>query len=225
MRKRRNIPVGTLFMILILALATLGVGYGLWSKMLYINGTIETGTVDAIFHLAFTDDDGTENNDLKDLGDDGVCPAYGDSSCDPMEFGPNPDRYDKDVGHCEAIVDLQKDPTGETLTVTVDNAYPSYHCTVWFDILNNGSIPLKIQSLSIAPVGDWTNGEEVTVALSELACGQQIDPGILPDGTITNLAQGDIHIHIEQAAEQNGKYEFDAQLFLVQWNEFEPCTP
>jgi hypothetical protein len=218
MRKRRNIPVGTLFMILILALATLGVGYGLWSKLLLINGTIETGTVDAIFYDAFTDDDGKENNVAKDLGDVGVCPEYGDSSCDPNEFGPNPTRYDKDVGHCVAMIDPDD---AELLHITVLNGYPSYYCTVWFDILNNGSIPLKIQSLSVAPAGDWTNGEEVTVALSELACGQQIDPGILPDGSIINLAQGDIHIHVEQAAEQKGKYEFDAQLFLVQWNEFD----
>lgn len=36
-----------LFGLVLLALASLGMGYGLWSKMLYVNGTIETGNVDA----------------------------------------------------------------------------------------------------------------------------------------------------------------------------------
>ena len=223
MLKRKAIPVGTLFMILILALAALGVGYGLWSKLLLINGTINTGVVDAIFYEAFTDDDNVENNELKDDGDDVVCPVGG-GSCDPKAFGPNPDRYDKDVGECFAIVDLQADPTKETLKVTVENGYPSYHCTVWFDILNNGSIPLKIQSLTLTPE-NFENGVQVTVGLSQLACGLQIDPGLLPSGEVImeNLAQGDIHIHVEQAAEQNTPYTFSAELFLVQWNEFEAC--
>jgi len=36
-----------LFGIVLLALASLGVGYGLWSKILYVNGTVETGNVNA----------------------------------------------------------------------------------------------------------------------------------------------------------------------------------
>jgi hypothetical protein len=56
--------------------------------------------------------------------------------------------------------------------------------------------------------------------LSELACGQQIDP-VADPSDLEGLAQGDIHIHVEQAAKQNAKYTFDAALFLVQWNEFE----
>jgi len=40
-----------LFGIVLLALASLGVGYGLWSKILYVNGTVETGNVDAEWTL------------------------------------------------------------------------------------------------------------------------------------------------------------------------------
>jgi hypothetical protein len=220
MLKRKSIPVGTLFMILVLALAMLGVGYGLWSKLLLIKGTINTGEVDAIFYGVFTDDDDVENNPLKDDGDDVPCPVGG-GSCDPKEFGPNPARYDKDVGECIAMLDPQ-DLTKETLLVTVGNGYPSYHCTVWFDILNNGTIPLKIQDLKLTPV-NFTNGVEVSVGLSQLACGLQIDPGLLPSGEVIteNLAQGDVHIHVEQAADQNAVYTFSAELFLVQWNEFD----
>jgi len=36
-----------LVLLLVLALVSLGIGYGLWSKMLFINGTVATGNVDA----------------------------------------------------------------------------------------------------------------------------------------------------------------------------------
>jgi hypothetical protein len=220
MIKRKALPVGTLFMLLVMALALLGVGYGLWSKLLLIDGTINTGEVDAVFYTAFTDDDGTVDDPagVKDAGDVGECKLYGDSSCDPKAYGPEPERYDKDVGECFAEID-SGDP--QRLHITVNTGYPSYYCTVWFDILNNGTIPLKIQDLKLVPV-NFTNGLEVSVALSQLSCGLQIDPGLLPTGEIIidNLAQGDIHIHVEQDAVPDAEYSFDAELFLVQWNEF-----
>ncbi len=213
---RKYLPVTALFMLLVLALVAVGVGFGLWSKLLTINGVVNTGTVDAVFYQAFTDDDGGIQNPDKDAGDEGPCPLYGDSGCDPRAFGPNPDRYDKDVGECEVWID---DKDNEILHIRVDNGYPSYHCTVWFDIWNNGSVPVKIQSLEVTPA-NFTNGVEVTVGLSELACGQQIDP-VADPASLEGLAQGDIHIHVEQAAEQDAEYTFDAALFLVQWNEFD----
>lgn len=218
MLKRNSLPVGAFFMILVLALAGLGVGFGLWSKLLLIEGTVETGSVDAIFYEAFTDDDNEVDNPDKDAGDTGdvePCPLFGDGSCDPSAFGPNPERYDKDVGECLVFIDEQ-DP--QELDVFVYTGYPSYHCTVWFDIWNNGTIPVKIQDLQVTPV-DFTNGLEVTVGLSELSCGQQIDP-VEDPAQLEGLAQGDIHIHVEQEAAENAVYHFNAELLLVQWNEF-----
>jgi hypothetical protein len=210
MSGRKSVPVGAFFMILVLALATVGVGFGLWSKLLVIKGTVETGKVDAMFAKAFTDDDNTLDDQAFDLGDEGPCPKYGSGACDPARFGPNPGRYDKDVGKCVAVID--RDDKAK-LHVTVENAYPSYHCTVWMDIKNSGTIPVKIQKLTLKPV-NFEKGE-VTLGLSELACGQQIDP--------EKVARGDIHLHVEQNAEMRHEYKFDAELLLVQWNEFKPC--
>ncbi|MDH3308214.1 MAG: hypothetical protein OEO77_11935 [Acidimicrobiia bacterium] len=61
-------------MSLVVALAMIGTGSALWSKILPINGIVETGSVDAIFSL-----DGTRENDHgKDVG---TCEAFlrGDS--------------------------------------------------------------------------------------------------------------------------------------------------
>jgi hypothetical protein len=78
MLRRKALPVGTLFIVLVIALALLGVGYGLWSKTLYISGTVGTGTVDAVFAAAST----TENDHGKEVGD---C----DATIDPDQDGSN----------------------------------------------------------------------------------------------------------------------------------------
>lgn len=40
-------PITVLMVLMLLALGTVGVGYGLWSEVLTIEGTVETGNVDA----------------------------------------------------------------------------------------------------------------------------------------------------------------------------------
>src|SRR3970040_1007247 len=62
MSARKPIPVGTLFMGLVVALAAVGVGYGLWSKTLFIQGSVSAGDLNAVFVDAFTDDDGVVDN-------------------------------------------------------------------------------------------------------------------------------------------------------------------
>ncbi len=47
--KKKALPVGTMFLVLVIALAFLGVGYAFWSETLTISGTVETGEVDVEF--------------------------------------------------------------------------------------------------------------------------------------------------------------------------------
>ena len=49
--KKRFLSAGILFMVLVGMLTALGVGYALWSGTLYINGTVNTGNVDAEISL------------------------------------------------------------------------------------------------------------------------------------------------------------------------------
>lgn len=53
----RKMRIGTLAVVLLLALAMVGVGYGLWSKTLFINGTVRTGNVDAELSLEAVEED------------------------------------------------------------------------------------------------------------------------------------------------------------------------
>jgi hypothetical protein len=113
------------------------------------------------------------------------------------------------------------DPTGETLLVTINNAYPSYYCTVFFHIHNNGTVPVKILGLSLG--GPAIEDGHVTGEWTEIKIGDQIDPGL-------DLAvQGDLDLHVEQSAPQGSTLELIGKIQLVQWNEFalpwEKCDP
>jgi len=159
---------------LVIALMVVGTGFALWSKTLYINGTVNTGTVEAGFDNVMCNDNGIDPG------------------------------YDKDVASC--TVEVSQDH--QTITVTINNAYPSYSCDIDYDILNKGSIPVKIQSITInAP-------SEVTVEVTGISVGDQIDPD--------QLIHGDLHIHVEQTAAQGATYTFTVDILLVQWNEFTP---
>jgi hypothetical protein len=202
----------TTVVLLFVALAVVGVGYGLWSKTLYIEGTVGTGSLDAVFVDPFTDDDGKVNDsglDSTDVGDCAISVNDPAGSCDPKASGHNVARKDKDVGTCTVEYAAQ-DPTGETLVLTIDNAYPSYYCTVFFDVRNTGSIPVKIFELAV--VGPGITAGHVTAHWTDLQIGQQIEPN--------QIVPGDLDLHVEQSAPQGGTITLIGKIQLVQWNEF-----
>ena len=217
-----RVPMTTTVVLLFIALASVGVGYGLWSKTLYIDGTVNTGSVNSVFVDPFTDDDDVMNDDAMDIGDTGKCDKYmygGSGSCDPAASGHNVPRKDKDVGYCYAELD-DEDP--QILNITIENSYPSYYCTVFFDIHNTGTVPVKVQSLGLK--GPDITAGYITAEWTDIYVGQQIDP------SSQNMIPGDIDIHVEQSAPQGETLELKGTIQLVQWNEYVPlnwmtCTP
>ncbi len=127
---KKGLPIGTLVVILVIALAAIGVGYGLWSKVLFVSGTVATGNVNAEF----------------------LSPSTNDTGTDP--------GYTKDVGSCTVALAAQPGAgPNDLLTVTITNGYPSYSCTVSFSVKNSGSIPVMVQAFNFAglpPVLDLT---------------------------------------------------------------------
>ena len=228
----KTVRIGAMLVAVLVALALVGVGYGLWSKTLYIDGTVRTGTVNARFGAVFTDDDNKVDNAAKDVDDTGTCPlpVGATTSCDPSAPGPNPPRYEKDVGQCFAFwaaEDPDPDqPGNQGATISIFNAYPSYWCTAWFDIINNGSIPILIHGVTIDTTaiarcpattkldldGDGKDDLEICVSgLSAAGEEDQIDPG--------DTFQMDLAMHLLQDAPQGETLTFDAEVFLHQWNE------
>lgn len=57
--------IGLLGMVLVLCLAAVGIGYAHWTKDLYVDGTVTTGTFDAELSLG----EAMDNEQIKDVGD------------------------------------------------------------------------------------------------------------------------------------------------------------
>jgi len=162
-----------IFATLLIALMVAGISYAMWDKTLFIDGTVNTGEVNAAFI------------------------AY---SC--VE---TPEAEGKDVGSCSVVEGIDD----QHLVVTIDNGYPCYTCTVYFTIGNTGTIPVKVQSLTVvAPP------PEISFTFAGIAVGDQIDGGASQEGSIV--------IHIEQSAAELAQYLFSIEIYLVQWNEYIP---
>jgi hypothetical protein len=195
--RRVRSPIILVAAVLLIALATLGVGYGLWSKTLTIKGTVNTGEIDARW---------VEVN----------CAEFY-----PWPEGGNPGEVEgKDVGYTEAWIDPDNN---QILHIIVTNAYPSYavDCQVHFWI--DGTIPVILRGTKIVAISDNLTGCVLTGnQVKILSCdqmtiefwdgiGTQIDP---PDGGANSL-----RLHVEQLADQDTEYRFDVGVCFAQWNE------
>jgi hypothetical protein len=262
------LPVGMLFMLLILSLAALGVAYGLWSKTITIGATVNTGDVNAEFTQAFTDDDNAVDDVSLDAEDTGLCdlPPFDDdgdgevdedpidgedndndgtvdedpegklTSCDPDGSGANAPRKEKDVGQCLAkTADEDPDQEGDqNAEVEILDGYPSYFCTAWFNIHNNGSIPVKVLKIDITddlgviiiedaqpstvyeldltgPDGEPDGEPDLNLHITGIELGQQIDP--------SQEVLMDIDMHVEEEAPSDATFSFEVRIELAQWNE------
>ena len=189
----------TIALLLVLSLLVLGVGYGLWSKLLLIEGTIHTGEVDAIW-APFVEPNIVLCNDNE-----------------PYIADP------KDVGKITGLID-ENDP--QILHFTIDNGYPLYRAECQVEYKNVGTIPLMVEAISFIEgselhnctvVQDPSTGsfeascDELTVKWSNNLC-TQLDPGDFTVGS-------SLRAQVEQPAKPNWQYTFDVEVLLVQWNE------
>jgi len=289
--KRKSVGLGALALMLLLTLASIGLGIALWSKVLTINGIIRTGTVNAEFIDAFTDDDNKPDHPALDFYDTGHCalPPFDDdkdgsidedgpgdfsatgdpdadgdgsvdedppgklTSCDPKETGAEDQanthhRYNKDVAECFArirVPDEEPQPGSQEADVALLNAYPSYHCTAWFTIHNNGSIPIHLHSVSIlgkpatpcaagvAPTAYDLDGDglpDVEICVSGISGLDLNCPPHLPGDNTNGVCREfqlhpserfrmDLDIHVMQTAPQGATLGFGAHVCWHQWNE------
>ncbi len=195
-------PVATTALVLVLSLALLGVGYGMWSKTLLIRGTVNTGNVDA-----------------KWIGV--VCSefhSWPDLPFSNEDFG---EFEGKDVGETLVRIDELDD---QIIHVTVLNGYPSYavDCEVHYEY--EGSIPVIIRGINILPISDNLTNCVLTGNQTKTLTCDQITVKFF-DGVTLQLHQGDqlsssLALHVEQPAEQNDNYKFEVWFCMAQWNEY-----
>jgi hypothetical protein len=208
--KRGLAPAGVAFMGLAVALAILGVGYGLWSDTLRISGAVATGSVNAAFSLHEVDEGlargaagGPADNDVwedKEAGgiDTAECYVRIYNAATPVDEAPVADTAE----------DLISARPSDFLFVYLKNAYPSFNCYVDFDVHNVGSIPIKVNQPVIGP----QPGANI-LTVETLYCyenGVQVEPG--------KEALCTLHVHVERGAAPNSIYRFGATICAYQWN-------
>jgi hypothetical protein len=200
--KKSNLPIAGLIIVISLLLISTGVAYGLWSKTLDLNGTVNTGSINVHWDGCYCADNGI------------------DPFPNPWPY-PYPKPDPKDVGETICEVDSQ-DPT--LMHMTVNNGYPSYFTDCEYHFENLGSLPVKIigyktypNNFTLASANGAEDGE-LWVKYYD-GVGSVMDP--CPDDD--NCEQsGSVMLHVEQPAQMNSTYTFDVKICLAQWNE--PAT-
>ena len=190
--KRGFLSTGVLFLVLVGLLGALAVGYGLWSKTLTIEGTVNTGNFNADWDAASTND---------------PTAAAGEVSLDPCTVGLNPTGCTapaKDVGSCDIVAGSIGT---QMLGIVIDNAYPSYECTITASITNTGDIPFNVVGVALEP--DSVPGE----LLGD--CTTPTDPQVDPDEEWTASCT----VHVTQDATERTTYNVSAVVCVGQWNE------
>ena len=171
--------IGSIFLISVLALASTGVSYALWSETININGTVTTGSV---------------NIEFRNI----VC---GDSEI------PEKDA----ASYIEAIPDKVD---GNTLVVTIHDAYPCITYTVDFDLYCAGNVPVHFTGFDI----NYGNCDPSWITFTGLDALDYRYGG--PQMHQYDSAPGKITIHLDNTATQGTTYTFSATATAGQYNEY-----
>ena len=131
--------IGILALVLVLALGSLGIGYAMWSDTLTIKGDVSTGEVSVSIESQYDNDIMSQNDPCE--------PGSWDVSGTPKWMG---DRYTKHVASTTSTYD-QAD--GEWGKIIITNGYPCYWGSVIWDVENDGTIPVKLWSVTLTELG------------------------------------------------------------------------
>ena len=141
--------MGILFMIMVLALTGVGVGFAHWFDTVTIIEEVNTGTVIIGIRDMGTTDDPYASDLLPNPYGPAVWPS-GYPWVDPGWNGTHVIAYNKDVASTISVngtIHCVK-PDGrifyDSVTETLTNCYPSYAPTIAVELTNCGTIPVKI---------------------------------------------------------------------------------
>ena len=191
-RKWRS-PAMLFAVLLVLALASLGVGYGLWSKTLYINGTVGTGDVDAEWTSVGCFDNEPGLPEPKDIG---ITRGWIDPDDAQILHFEIENGYPSYIGDCQVHFGNTGTIPLMVEAITFLPGAELTNCSVVQDP-NTGSFVASCDQLTVG----WFDG----------LC-LQLDPGAIPIAS-------SLEVHVEQKADQDSDYAFDVEVLLVQWNE------
>jgi hypothetical protein len=214
-----------LFMLVVMGLGLAGVGYALWSQQLQLEGVVVTDSMEMDYVKQCTDDNERVDCQFVDPLADPL-----DDGNDPEGPGPEPLRIDKDIAFCTCSID--EVATNNKIQIHMTDTYPSYWCTTWFSVRNNGTIPVMLDKvilngteIEVGPLSeldaDQDGDNDMEVAVSDLVLCEQQDP----DGWCAESGcyddTGNVEVHILNGADEAETISFELELIYVNWNE---CT-
>ena len=256
--------LGLLCLALVLALGALGVGYAAWTDTIFISGTVNTGNLSAIFRDVVSNDDGAVDAYFCVDGYHMANVDIGDNGGDPtaeQTMGASVPRIDNVANTTVAGAWLisgaydnampPQPPTNQyqTITISMANAYPSYHPTVFFSVINAGTIPAKVKAVTLVGVskgGSPTGSPNLTMVVcttyyvdadtgaiatgsatadSDFSIHLSNDEGHLYDSYLQvypgwpGTASGNLDIHVLDGAQQLTAYGFTIEIVVTQFNE------
>lgn len=200
-------------LVLVLAMGGLGVSYALWSDTLYLEGTVETGTLEWEF--------------LRPPALPGEPPRPPIVTHDDQ--GDDPPGFTKDVASTTWVyVDSDADGDFDLLELTIDNAYPGYtnHCAFW--VHGKGSVPLHIERVYFI-----VNNIVIEALTANGGVLMDLGTGAIPGDDVyvywgdsfgtqlhdCDFADMSFDITILQPAPQGATMSFQVELEAVQYNE------
>lgn len=188
----------------VLALATMGLTYTLWSETLEVDGTVQTGTLDVTIG-------GTTNEKV------GVDGWVLDESLFPEKESAANCSLQGSFNAALAAPGDNVNTGNNTVTVTVNGGYPSFYCIATVTVTNVGSVPVHLNQpeqtggmdiAGLAPFDGYIEG-------SCYENNVQLHTG--------ESASCEIVIHFENDDELNegstGVYTFSFEILAHQWNE------
>ena len=205
MKKLTTTAIATLAVLI-----AVGVAFALWADVLKIHVEVNTGNVDVEFgsfsvkeYVGF--------------------PANGGWSFVPE--GSTPEA--KNVGNCTVTlkeIENEEDTSLGTkagnndldLVITITNGYPGYKCEVTFDVVNKGTIPVKLYFFDqggnrLTPLpANFTISNAVNCILSGKD-GAQVHPDKSETYTLSCVVQ--------QSASEDSQYSTQIYIQARQWNE------
>ena len=215
----KRLPLGLLAILLIVLLAGVGVAYGLWSETLTIDGTVNTGEVNVKFGDVNIKEGVAVNGKL--------------TIPEPSEKA--------NAANCSYEIKGERTDS-ETLVITTEGAYPSWHCFVTYEVVSTGNVPVHIDKpgykLIQVPNPAWKDltiteckliKSGKTTAEEDAACTEADDSKCPPPPTYWQLHEGDklqckltIHFNNYEGGvpiKENSTYTFKYQILAYQWNE------
>ena len=198
--------------LIVIMLSMTGVAVAHWSDEIYVEGTVEMGSLTMAF----------------DWYEPPICTEFHEEyPGGPLVQG---ELCGKDVGYTECwYEDVIEDPHTEkwgyeTMVVEIHNGYPCYRAHCVFIVHNIGTIPLDIcEFITTDPTGVLTwdpslsalvdnEGNPIITITHTNLIGEQIDP--------CNQEKSEFDFHIEQDAEECHTYRFEIAIVYSQWE----CT-